>query len=97
MANFQLDEDFLAAIKDLIQKEQDKKLKKQLHELHYADIAEISEQLTLEEAIYLVKLLDSEKTADALTEVDEDFREKILRQLSAKEIAEELEELDTPC
>ena len=95
MANFQLDEDFLAAIKDLIQKEQDKKLKKQLHELHYADIAEISEQLTLEEAIYLVKLLDSEKTADALTEVDEDFREKILRQLSAKEIAEELEELDT--
>ena len=45
--------------------------------------------------IYLVKLLDSEKTADALAEVDEDFREKILDQLSAKEIAVEVEELDT--
>ena len=95
MANFQLDDNFTAAIKDLIQREQDKKLKKQLHELHYADIAEIIEQLELEEAIYLIKLLDSEKTADALAEVDEDFREKILGKLSAKEIAEELEELDT--
>jgi len=53
------------------------------------------EALSIEDAIYLVKLLDSEKTADALAEVDEDFREKILDQLSAKEIAEEVEELDT--
>ena len=95
MANFQLDDNFTAVIKELIQKEQDKKLKKQLQELHYADIAEIIERLELEEAIYLIKLLDSEKTADALAEVDEDFREKILGQLSAKEIAEEVEELDT--
>ena len=70
-------------------------LKKQLHQLHYADIAELIEELSIDEAIYLVKLLDSEKTADALAEVDEDFREKILDQLSAKEIAEEVEELDT--
>ena len=95
MANFQLDDDYVGAIKTLIQKQKDKKLKKQVHELHYADIAELIEELTLEEAIYLVKLLDSEKTADALAEVDEDFREKILGQLSAKEIAEEVEELDT--
>ena len=33
------------------------------------------------------------KTADALAEVDEDFREKILDQLSAKEIAEEVKNL----
>ena len=95
MANFQLDDDYVGAIKTLIQKKKDKKLKKQVHELHYADIAELIEELAVEEAIYLVKLLDSEKTADALAEVDEDFREKILGQLSAKEIAEEVEELDT--
>jgi magnesium transporter len=95
MANFQLDDDYVGAIKSLIQKQKDKKLKKQVHELHYADIAELIEELALNDAIYLVKLLDSEKTADALAEVDEDFREKILGQLSAKEIAEEVEELDT--
>ena len=95
MANFQLDGEYIGAIKGLIQLNKNKKLKKQLHELHYADIAELIESLSIEEAIYLVKLLDSEKTADALAEVDEDFREKILDQLSAKEIAEEVEELDT--
>ena len=95
MAKFQLDGEYIGAIKELIQSNKNKKLKKQLHELHYADIAELIEALSIENAIYLVKLLDSEKTADALAEVDEDFREKILDQLSAKEIAEEVEELDT--
>ena len=95
MANFQLDGEYIGAIKNLIRKNKDKKIKKQLHELHYADIAELIEALSIENAIYLVKLLDSEKTADALAEVDEDFREKILDQLSAKEIAVEVEELDT--
>lgn len=95
MANFELDGKFLDAIKTLVEKQKEKKLKKQMHALHYADIAEIIEQLDINQALYLVKLLDSEKTADALAEVDEDFREKILRQLSAKEIAEEVEELDS--
>jgi magnesium transporter len=95
MANFQLDNVYLEKIKLLILEEKDKKLKKELHELHYADIAEIIEQLSLDEAIYLIKLLDSDLTADALAEVDDDFREKILEQLSAKEIAEEVEVLDT--
>lgn len=95
MASFQLDNVYLEKIKQLIQKEKEKKLKKELHELHYADIAEIIEQLTLDEALYLIKLLDSDLSADALAEVDDDFREKVLGQLSAKEIAEEVEELDT--
>ena len=95
MANFQLSDAFLKAIQTLIGAEKDKKLRQKLSDLHYADIAEIIEALTAEEALYVIKLLDSEKTADALAEVDEDLREKILKQLSAKEIAEEVEELDT--
>ena len=61
MANFQLDAEYIGAIKTLIRKNKDKKIKKQLHELHYADIAELIEALSIENAIYLVKLLDSEK------------------------------------
>ncbi|MCP4978329.1 MAG: magnesium transporter, partial [Maribacter sp.] len=52
-------------------------------------------ELDEEQAIYLIKLLDSDKTSDVLTELDEDVREAILNNLSVKEIAEELEELDT--
>ena len=67
---------------------------KNLKDLHYADIAEIINELSTDQATYLVKLLDSDKTADALAEVDEDIREGILENLSV-EIAEEIEELDT--
>ncbi len=95
MAKFLLDNDTLTLINSLVEKRSDKKLVRKLADVHYADIAEIAESLSLEDAIYLIKLLDSEKTADALAEINEDFREKILTQLSAKEIAEEIEELDT--
>ena len=95
MAKFLLDNYTLGLINTLVEKRSDKKLVRKLADVHYADIAEIAESLSLEDAIYLIKLLDSEKTADALAEINEDFREKILTQLSAKEIAEEIEELDT--
>jgi len=62
---------------------------------HHADIAEILEDLKLEEATYVIKLLDSELTSEVLMDLDEDLREKVLQNLSAKEIAEELDELDT--
>jgi len=66
-----------------------------LEEVHYADVAEIIEELYIEEAIYLIKLLDSDITSDVITELDEDTREKVLKGLSSKEIAEEIDELDT--
>ena len=40
-------------------------------------------------------MLDSEKTAEILLELEDDLREKILSRLSPKEIAEELDELET--
>jgi magnesium transporter len=43
----------------------------------------------------LIKLFDSEKTSEILTELDENVREKILQALSVKEIADEIEELDS--
>jgi len=64
-------------------------------EVHYADIAEVLDEIKFEEAVYIIKLLDSETTAAVLTETDEDTREKILKNLTAKEIAEEIAELDS--
>jgi magnesium transporter len=95
MPKFEISNSGINVIKDLINKGSDKRLRKRLKDLHYADIAEVIYELSTKQATYLVKLLDSEKTADALAEVDEDIREGILERLSAKEIAEEIEELDT--
>ncbi|WP_203256086.1 magnesium transporter [Hyunsoonleella ulvae] len=92
---FELTDELLAQVEDLIASREDKELQKLLNDFHYADIAEILDELNLEQAIYVIKLLDSETTSDILTELDEDIREKVLKNLTAQEIAEEVEELDT--
>jgi magnesium transporter len=66
-----------------------------LNDLHHADIAEILDELDFDEATYIFKVLDSEKTAEILLELEDDLRENILNRLSPKEIAEELDELET--
>ena len=86
---------FLERIKTLINENKNKILKKELGDFHYADIADLIKQVSLDEAIYIVKLLENDISAEALAEVDESFRERIISKLSAKEIAEEIEELDT--
>ncbi|WP_100611198.1 magnesium transporter [Confluentibacter lentus] len=92
---FELTDELIEQVEQLIESKKDRELKKLLDEFHYADIAEILDELNLEEAVYIIKLLDSETTSEILMELDEDNREKVLRNLSSKEIAEEIEELDT--
>ena len=95
MSNFQIDDNFVSVIKKLVAEENNLKLKSNLKDLHYADIAELVNELDSQEGTYLIKLLDSEKTAEILPELDEYQREAVLENLSAKEIAEEVEILDT--
>lgn len=95
MIPFKLTDELIEQIQQLIADKKNANLRLMMKEFHYADIAEIAEELTKSEATYLIKLLDSEKTSDILAEMDEDLRESILKNLSAKEIAGELEELDT--
>ena len=80
---------------NLVDNNDEKKLRNKFDELHHADVAEILEELHFDQATYIIKLLDSEETSDILMELDDDYREKILKNLSTKEIAEEVEELDT--
>ena len=95
MTPFQLNDEILSQFKSDIEQRNANALKKRAGEYHYADLAEVVDELSIDEGVYLIKLLDSETTSDVLTEVDEDIRESILELLSVKEIAEEVEELDT--
>ncbi|OEY72231.1 magnesium transporter [Salegentibacter salarius] len=92
---FQISSELIEKIQFLVAEENNEELLLHLEDVHHADIAEIITELSLEEATYVVKLLDSQKTAEALMELEEGVRERILDTLSAKEIAEELEEMDT--
>jgi magnesium transporter len=92
---FKISKELLLEVEQLIEQKNDAQLELLLNDMHHADIAEIFDELEINEAIYIFKILDSEITAEILLELEDDLREKILRGLSAKEIAEELDELDT--
>ena len=95
MSTVEFNNDLIEEIKNLISANNTNKLKAKLKDIHYADIAELIDNLNIEEATYLIKLLESDTSADALAEIDDEKREKILEKLSPKEIAGELNELDT--
>jgi magnesium transporter len=92
---FKISREFLSEIEQLISENKSQELHLLLEDIHFADIAEIMEELDDYGAGYIFNTLDSEKTAEILLELDEEVREKILKNLSPKEIAEELDELST--
>ena len=95
MEQFQLTDELIIEIANLILAKKNSQLKKLVNDIHFADMADIINLLNEDQGVYLIKLFDSEKTSEILTELDENVREKILKILSVKEIAVEIEELDS--
>ncbi|WP_413513704.1 magnesium transporter [Myroides odoratus] len=92
---FKISNETILEIEELIATGKEAELLELFKDIHAVDIAEIMNELRVENAIYIFGILDSEVTAEILLDLDEDLREKILKSLSSKEIAEELDELDT--
>ncbi len=85
----------ISSLQNLIEKNDERSVLALLHDVHHADLAEALDKVNFDQAVYVIKLLDSETTSEILVDLDDDLREKILKKLSVKEIAEEIEELDT--
>ena len=92
---FKISKNLILELEQHIVNKNDKELEALLNDMHHADIAEILDELDFDEATYIFKVLDSDKTAEILLELEDDLRENILSRLSPKEIAEELDELET--
>ena len=59
-------EDYLQHIKGIIEQRDQEAAKLELQEMHPADIAELYQDLDLEEAEFLFRLLDEDTQADVL-------------------------------
>jgi len=92
---FQINKDFINYITELVQQNDKQKVKAIFSKVHYADLAELFEQISTGLAVSIVKILDTEKTSEAIVELDEDVREDILKGLSSDEIAKEVDELES--
>lgn len=87
---FELTKELLGELRDWIAEGKDSAIYNSIYEAHAADIAELLNELRSEEAVYIYKLLEEEKAADVMLELDDDVREKILAGLTSREIAEDL-------
>lgn len=79
---------FIDDIKSAIHDGNDTYLSGLVSEQHPADIADIFYKLGFNEADYLLKILDNEKAAEVLIELDEELRDKLIGLRTSKEIAE---------
>ena len=82
-----INKDLIQQLTDRIEAGQDSELRAWASGLHATDIAEIIDQMRLEAASYLYRLLDTEVKADVLIELDEDQRASLLSGMTAEEIA----------
>ena len=92
---FELTKDYLEKIQHELSTENSEFIQEEVVELHAADIADIIENLSLEEGKQLFDYLNEDKAADSLVELDEDVRERILPLFSPKQIAEQIDQLDS--
>ena len=82
-------------IRDIVDRKDEAAARAELEHLHPADIAELYQNLDLDQAEFLYRLLDEETAADVLMELDEDDRARLLEGMGAGEIARQIEHLDT--
>ncbi len=88
-------DEYLEHIRKIIKDTDVDRARAELDGLHPADIAELYQNLELDEAEFLYKLLDEDTAADVLMELDEDDRLKLLSAMPAEEIAKQIDHLDT--
>lgn len=83
----ELTKEYIDNLQKIIAEKDDAQVKNALRELYPADIAEAYKELDLREAIYLYLLMDGDKAADVLMELDEEDRHKLLKELPNELIA----------
>ena len=81
---------YIEQIASLIEANNSAELSLIIADLHIADIAEIIDDLSIDNAHFLFDLIEEEKSAPVLVELEDDTIEEILSDLTAKEIAEEV-------
>lgn len=87
---FSLSKELLSELREWIADGKDTAIAQATYDAHPADIAELLNELKRDEAVYVYRLLDEEKAADVMLELDDDVREKLLSSLTSREIAEDL-------
>jgi len=83
----EINKQFILDIKEAFETQDETMAVDLMHDLHPADIAMLYDDLDIDEAKFLFLLLDGDRAADVMSELDDDDRERFLKVLSADVIA----------
>jgi magnesium transporter len=92
---FELTKEYIDQLHDHIEQSNEVEVFKMVKDLHPADIAEIYDELNVDEARFIHVMLDPEDAADVLVELEEDDRERFLKVLPNDVIAKFINKLDS--
>ncbi|TVP43908.1 MAG: magnesium transporter [Mongoliibacter sp.] len=92
---FELSKEYLESFRTGIEEQQNDFILESLEGVNVADIAALLDELNLDEAIYVLRLLSHETSADILIELDEDSVNKVIREMEAVELAALIDEMDS--
>ncbi len=84
---FKITREYIDELKEVIENKDEVTALEMMDGLHSADIAEIYDDLNIDEAKFLYLLLDGELAADVLAELEDDDRERFLKVLPSDVIA----------
>ena len=84
----EISRDFVDELREAVKENDEQKALQLITDFHAADIAELYDHISIEEARYLYLLLDGERASDVLAELDEDDRERFLEVLPGEVIAQ---------
>jgi magnesium transporter len=84
---FEITREYIERLKELISENNTDELKATMEPLHPADIAEVMDDLTMDEAKFVYLLLEGEKASDVLIEIPEYDRKRFLKVLPPELIA----------
>lgn len=87
MSAIEITKESVEELLDLIQADNQEELLPVLEKLYPADIAELFDELNLEQAVYIASLLEPQKKVDVLIELEDDVKLKFLAGYTNEEIA----------
>ncbi|HQW86915.1 MAG TPA: magnesium transporter, partial [Flavobacteriales bacterium] len=88
--SFELTKGLLDRLQNDVEVGRDQDILAVVSELHPSDIGGVLGRLKLDEARYVLRLLEEETAAEAILELDEDLRERLLEGLTSQEIADKV-------
>lgn len=92
---FQLTKEFIEQLKERVAANDSPWILSHVLELHHADIADILDELSHEEAKYVYHLSSEELQGDILMDLQEGNRDRLIESLSVKELADQMENLES--